>query len=390
MNRSEPPWIWPRAAYIHIPFCAHHCGYCDFAVAVGHDDMVDAYLDALKAEMAGLDERQVVDTIYIGGGTPSYLTGAQVEKLLIAIEQKLHLADGGEFSLEANPDSLSPAKLDLMKAHGVTRISLGAQSFHEATLRTLERQHDIAAVRTAVEEIRGRGLQLSLDLIFAVPGQSLRDWELDLDSALALQPDHLSTYGLTFEKGTRLWHQKKQGLVRAVPEKVELEFYIRTIDVLEKAGFEHYEISSFARPGRRCRHNTTYWANHAHFGFGMGAARYVQGKRELNTRSLVEYIERIKAGRSPVVQAEEITGLERALETLAVQLRRTEGVSAASFLTQTGMTLAEVSEPTAFRMAAIRVLDQSEDGIRLTREGKYVADAVISEFMKAGVVSAQA
>jgi oxygen-independent coproporphyrinogen III oxidase len=390
MKDPEPLWIWPRAAYIHVPFCAHHCGYCDFAVAVGHDELVDAYLDALKQEFAGLAERQPLDTIYMGGGTPSYLTERQLEKLFIEIERSFQLSPEGEFSLEANPDSLSPAKLDLMKSHGVTRISLGAQSFHESTLRMLEREHDVAAVQTAVEGAQARELQLSLDLIFAVPGQTLGAWEDDLQSALALRPDHLSTYGLTFEKGTRLWHQKKQGLVRAVPENIELDFYSRTIDVLEEAGFEQYEISSFARPGRRCRHNATYWANHAHFGFGMGAARYVRGKRELNTRSLVEYIERLKTGRSPVVQTEELESWDRALETLAVQLRRVEGVPAATFQTQTGRALRDVSEPMATRLAELNLLEQNDDGIRLTRQGKYVADAVISEFMKAGPASARA
>lgn len=382
MNCAEPPWIWPRSVYIHIPFCAHHCGYCDFAVAVGHDNLMDAYLEALGIEMAGLGARPVVDTIFVGGGTPSHLPHKQLEKLLNLIADRFELAPGAEFSTEANPDSLTASKLDLVKRFGVTRISLGAQSFHEATLRTLERQHDRQAVATAVGEVKSRGLLLSLDLIFGVPGQSLSDWQADLEAGLALKPDHLSTYGLTFEKGTRLWHQKKQGLIRPLPESEELAMYSCAIDRLEAAGFEQYEISSFARPGGRCRHNQAYWANYAHFGFGMGAAHYVRGRRELNTRSLTEYLERIKAGRTVAIQSEELEPRERALETLAVQLRRCEGVQAAAFLDQTGFTLADVAGPTRFRLQDLNLLHIDDDGIRLTREGKYVADAVIAEFMK--------
>ena len=379
---SEPAWIWPRAAYIHIPFCAHHCGYCDFAVAVGHDHLMDVYLSAIAREMAELPGRQPIDTIFVGGGTPSHLPPAQLEKLLHTIAERFELAPGAEFSIEANPDSLTPSKLDLLKQFGVNRISLGAQSFHEATLKTLERQHDRHAVAAAVRAVQSRGLRLSLDLIFGVPGQSMVDWLADLEAALALGPDHLSTYGLTFEKGTRLWQQKKEGLIRPLPECDELAMYSEGIDRLEGAGFEQYEISSFAEPKSRCRHNQAYWANHAYFGFGMGAARYVRGRRELNTRSLGEYLERIERGHTAVIQSEELDTWDRAVETLALQLRRCEGVHATGFLEQTTLSMTEVAGPTRLRMRELELIYEDEDGIRLTRQGKYVADAVIAEFMK--------
>ena len=379
---SEPRWIWPRAAYIHIPFCAHHCGYCDFAVAVGHDHLMDVYVKALGREMAELPARQQIDTLFVGGGTPSHLPPEQLEKLFKTISEHFELTSGAEFSIEANPDSLTAIKLDLLERFGVNRISLGAQSFHEATLKTLERQHDRQAVAAAVRAVQSRGLRLSLDLIFGVPGQSMADWRADLEAALALGPDHLSSYGLTYEKGTRLWQQKREGLIRPLPESDELAMYSEAIDRLEGAGFEQYEISSFAKPQGRCRHNQVYWANHAYFGFGMGAARYVRGRRELNTRSLVEYLERVQGGQTAVIQSEELGTWDRAVETLAVQLRRREGVNASSFLEQTTLSMGEVAGPTRLRMRELNLIHEDEDGIRLTRQGKYVADAVIAEFMK--------
>jgi oxygen-independent coproporphyrinogen-3 oxidase len=343
---------------------------------------MDRYLAALDREMSAWPNRPPVETVFVGGGTPSHLTPRLLEKLLQLIVERFSLAPGAEFSIEANPDSLSSAKLDLVKSFGVNRISLGAQSFHEATLRTLERQHDPRAVAQAVDQVRSREMTLSLDLIFGVPGQSLADWQADVESGLALHPNHFSTYGLTYEKGTRLWRQKSQGEVHPVPEGDELAMYSWTIDRLEAAGFEHYEISSFARPGSRCRHNQAYWANHAHFGFGMGAARYVRGRRELNTRSLTEYLNRIQQGESVVVQSEELGKWDRAVETLAIQLRRCEGVHAASFLQQTGFALSEVAGPTHIQLSELGLIQHEKDGIRLTRQGKYVADAVIAEFMK--------
>lgn len=380
-NEIAPPWIWPRSVYIHIPFCAHHCGYCDFAVAVGNDHLMDAYLAALAREME-MPSRPLVETVFVGGGTPSHLPHAQLERLLQLIHNRFALAPAAELSIEANPDSLSASKIDLLKGMGINRISLGAQSFHAATLRTLERQHDVQAVATAVAAVQNHGLGLSLDLIFGVPGQSLSDWQADVEAALALGPDHMSTYGLTYEKGTRLWRQKSQREIQPVAESDELAMYSWSIDRLGQAGFEHYEISNFAKPGSRCRHNQTYWANNAYFGFGMGAARYVRGCRELNTRNLPEYLQRIDREGTAIIQSEELGKWDRALETLAVQLRRCEGIHQGSFLEQTGLTLAEVAGETLVRMCELSLIQKDDDGIRLTRQGKYVADAVIAAFMK--------
>jgi oxygen-independent coproporphyrinogen-3 oxidase len=381
-----PPWLWPRAAYIHIPFCAHHCGYCDFAIATGQDHRIELYLDALEAELAALGEPQPVRTLFIGGGTPSHLCPPQLERLLASLGRWLPLEDGPqrEFSIEANPDTIDPDRVAILADHGVTRVSLGAQSFHPELLRVLERCHDPDQVRRAVSCVRRRIDQVSLDLIFGVPGQTEGQWRVDLARALELEPDHLSTYGLTYEKGTPLWKQRARGALLPLAEEAELAMYALAIDTLEAAGFEHYEISNFARPGRRSRHNQVYWANEAYFGFGMGAARYVLGRRELNTRDLQTYIRRALSGEPATFQSEELRPEERARETLAVQLRRAEGIERTAFRFQTSFDLDSLAGPLLAHHVELGLLSDDGSRVYLTRQGKYVADAVIERYVYAG------
>ncbi len=380
-SAEAPPWLWPRAAYIHVPFCAHHCGYCDFAVATGHDDRIDAYLDALAAELATLGRPQPVCTLFLGGGTPTHLAPRQLDRLLAEVTRWLRLPPDGEFSVEANPAGLDADKVTVLADRGVNRVSLGAQSFQPPLLEALERDHRPEQVPIAVDLLRTRIANVSLDLIFGVPGQTLAQWQADLDGALALKPTHVSTYGLTYEKGTRLWKERRQGRVRALGEEEELALYTRAMDVLEGAGFEHYEISSFARPGRRCRHNQVYWANEAYFGFGLGAARYVNGRRELNTRSLEGYIRRALAGEPTAFQGEELAPEERARETAGLQLRRGEGIVREVFRRQTGFDLDALAGEALRRHAELELLADDGVSVRLTRRGKCVADALVGELL---------
>jgi oxygen-independent coproporphyrinogen-3 oxidase len=375
--RTEPPWIWPRAAYIHVPFCAHHCGYCDFAIAVGRDDRMDIYLEALAAELRTLETPQPVETLFLGGGTPSYLSARQLEQLLADLGRWLPLLADGEFSIEANPESLTADRITVLADAGVNRVSLGAQSFHPHLLQALERSHNAGEVARAVERVHGLIPRVSLDLIFGVPGQTLEAWHTDLAHALALAPDHVSTYGLTYEKGTPLWKRRQRGLVQALGEEDELALYAAAIEALEAAGYEHYEISNFALPDRRCRHNEVYWANHAYFGFGMGAARYVRGHRELNTRDLDTYLHRCLSGETPTFQSEELTPEERARETMALQLRRSDGIDRPSFRVQTGFDLDVVAGAAIARHVAQGFLADDGKRVRLTRRGQYVADAIV-------------
>jgi len=376
-----PPWLHPTAAYVHVPFCAHHCGYCDFAVAAGQDQRMDLYLEALEVEMQGLATPQAVETVFIGGGTPTYLGPPQLERLLAMVRRWLPLAPGGEFSIESTPDSLDDSRVSVLAGHGITRVSIGAQSFQPHLLRVLERRHHPGDVAPAVERVRHRIGQFSLDLIFGVPGQTLAEWDDDLRRALALGPDHISTYGLTYEKGTRLWKQQQRKEVKALAEDAELSLYLRVMDTLEEAGYEHYEISNFARPGRRSRHNQVYWANHAYWGFGVGAARYVQGRRELNTRDLETYMRRVLSGEPATFQSEMLGPEERARETVVVQLRRADGINRASFREQTGYDLDDLVGEALGRHAALGLLEYDAEGVRLSRRGKCVVDAMVRDLL---------
>jgi oxygen-independent coproporphyrinogen-3 oxidase len=376
-----PPWLWPRAAYVHVPFCAHHCGYCDFAIATGQDHLIENYVDAVTAELTSLQTPQSVRTLFLGGGTPTHLRPAPLARLLAAVRRWLVLEPGGEFSVEANPDDLDEERVAVLAEYGVTRVSLGAQSFHPHLLATLDRVHCPAQVEHAVGRVRRRIEQVSLDLIFGVPGQGAAEWQADLDRVLALEPDHVSTYGLTYEKGTPLWKRRRRGLLRPLGEEEELALYAAGIDRLESAGFEHYEISNFARPGKRCRHNEVYWANEAYFGFGMGAARYVLGRRELNTRDLGAYLRKALAGEAATFQSEELEPAERARETMAVQLRRCDGIERRVFRRQTGFDLDALVGGRLPLLVEQGLLCDDGERVRLTRAGKYVADGVIERLL---------
>src|SRR5262245_61380102 len=381
MSATLAPWLWPTAAYVHIPFCAHHCGYCDFAVAVGKDNLRDKYLQALDKELSTLGRPHRVQTLFFGGGTPSQLTAPQLKNLLDSTLRWLPLEPGHEFSLEANPNSLDDEKICVLADHGVNRVSLGVQSFQSEVLRVLERDHAPADVPRAVDCVRRRVSNISLDLIFGVPGQTVTQWENDVRAALALKPTHIAAYGLTYEKGTRLWKQQQVGEVQRLDEDTELAMYTTAMDMLEAAGFEHYEISNFARPGFRCRHNQVYWANHAYFGFGQGAARYVNGVRQTTVRDLGGYIDRVRVGKPTYFQSEELPPRERALETVAVQLRRADGIERSSFSSQAGFSLDELVGTAIARLVDLGMLHDDGKAVRLTRQGKCLADSVAANLL---------
>jgi oxygen-independent coproporphyrinogen-3 oxidase len=367
---------------VHVPFCAHHCCYCDFAVAVGQDDRIDEYIRALEAELSRLGEPQPVRTLFLGGGTPTHLSAHQLESLLVMLRRWLILEPDYEYSIEANPAGLTDEKIGVLAGHGVNRVSLGAQSFDAALLRVLERDHKPTHIARTVNRVRRLIENVSIDLIFGVPGQDIEHWNDDLNRAVALQLSHISTYGLTYEKGTRLWKQRRDGVIRPVDEETELAMYKSAMVRLGVAGFEHYEISNHAWHGFECRHNHVYWANEACFGFGVGAASYVQGVRRLNTRDLRTYIKRALAGEPTHFQSEELPPRERALETAVVQLRRSAGIERTSFQAQTGFALKEIVGSVNDHLAELGLLVSDDRGVRLTAQGKCVADAVIQEVMK--------
>ena len=374
MSDRETP---PTAAYIHVPFCAHRCGYCDFTIVAGKDHLVGDYLHALELELQSLKNQRPVRTIFLGGGTPTHLNASELSQLLRLIRRWFEPVGDFEFSAEANPAGLDREKIEVLAEHGVNRISLGVQSFDKAMLDVLERDHDAAQVEAAVALFAGKIANFSLDLIFGVPGQSYELWRQTLARAVALEPRHISTYGLTFEKGTVFWARRAKGALVQADDELERAMYAAAMDDLEQAGFEQYELSNFSRPGYRCRHNETYWAGHSYYGFGPGAARYLGGRRETNHRSVATWMVRVLSGKSPVGDIDELSAADRARETLVVGLRRRDGVSRGEFRETTGFEFEAIAGAAIAKHLASGLLEQTTDGIRLTREGRFLADSVI-------------
>jgi oxygen-independent coproporphyrinogen III oxidase len=382
IETTTTPWVWPRAAYVHIPFCAHKCGYCDFASLAGADHLAERYLVALEREMAMIGSPQQVDTIFIGGGTPTRLDARGLTRLLSDVRRWFPLAAEGEWTVEANPGTIDEEKADVLAAGGVNRVSLGAQSFQPALLAALERNHAPEEVARAIDLVRPRFPRWSFDMIFGVPGSTPELWADDLERALALGPAHLSCYGLVYEKGTALWKQWQAGQVRAVDEEAERAMFAHTFDRLTAAGLAPYEISNFARPGHECRHNLVYWTNDAYFGVGLGAARYVEGVRSVNTRELPAYLKRIEAGAPATGPTETLDSEARARETAVLMLRRTEaGLDRDDFARRTGFDLDRLAGPVVARALARGWLEDDGRRVRFTREGLFLADSVLCELL---------
>jgi oxygen-independent coproporphyrinogen-3 oxidase len=375
------PFATPRAAYIHVPFCRHRCGYCNFTLVAGRDDLFDDYARALEMELAGLGRPHEVDTLFFGGGTPTQLTMALLQQTIATAKRWFPLAPGYEFTVEANPADMNAEMCELLAGAGVNRLSLGGQSFDAGKLSVLERDHSPDELRRAFQIARQWFGSVSLDLIFAVPGESLETWESDLQAAFELSPDHVSTYGLTFERGTDFWNRLSTGELGRSDEETERAMYLMAIDTLGSAGFEHYEVSSFARPGHRCRHNQVYWCGAGYFAAGPGAARYVDGRREINHRSTTTYLKRVLAGQSPVTEQEMLSPEERARETLVFGLRRLAGVNRQEFQLQTGYVLDELGGQALSRMVGGGLLLDDGTHVRLSREGLLVSDAMWPELL---------
>ncbi len=371
----------PRAAYIHVPFCRHRCGYCNFTLIAGRDDLIGSYLQAVEQELSWLESAREVDTLFIGGGTPTHLSCEQLQQLCETVLHWFPLADGHEFSVEANPLDVTPEKAELLALNGVNRVSLGVQSFNTAKLALLERDHQAEHVASAFEAARATMQSVSVDLIFGAPGESTADWAEDIRLALELAPDHISTYGLTFEQGTSFWSRLRKEELSQVAEEDEREMYLAAIDRLMVAEFEHYEVSNFAQLGHRCRHNEVYWAGEPYFAAGPGAARYVNGRRETNHRSTSTYLNRVLAGKSPVAESETLDDEESARERLVFGLRRLEGIQRQAFHEATGFDVNELVGESLTRFVDANLLENTGSRIRLTREGLLVSDSIWPEFL---------
>lgn len=371
----------PRSVYVHVPFCVHRCGYCDFTLVAGRDDLQDDYLRALELEMQTIVDRPVVDTVFLGGGTPTQLTAPRLERLLALLKQRFDWAENGEFSVEANPIGLTDNKLRVLKDAGINRISLGVQSFDARVLATLERDHREPEIVTCIELVRRYCDNFGIDLIFAVPGQSLELWNQTLRRAIEFAPTHISTYGLTFEKGTSFWSRRSKGLIEPADNDLELVMYEAAMDQLAAAGLAQYEISNFAKPGFASRHNQVYWAGRPYWGFGPGAASYLHGERRLNHRSTTTWIQRVLAGQSVVYESERLEPEHRARELLVLGLRTIAGVERARFRITSGFDLDALAGRQMQRLQQQGLINDHEQRVTLTRAGLCLADFIAGKLL---------
>lgn len=374
----------PRSAYIHVPFCAHRCGYCDFTLIAGRDDLIGDYLRRLRQEVDSIvlkDEIPELDTLFLGGGTPTRPSSEQLRELFTMLLARFRMADGAEISVEANPLDLTDDKINVLADAGVNRVSLGVQSFSPQVLTLLERDHTLKDIALVMTRVRRRIHNVSLDLIFGVPGQSLDDWRDTLRRVIDHAPEHVSTYGLTWESGTAFGTRRDRGDLVPVDEELERAQYAMAMEELPAAGFEQYEISNFARPGFRCRHNEVYWAGAEYWAFGPSAASYRNGRRETNIRSVLGWLARIEQGRSPVADAEELDPRHRARELLFLGLRRCDGVDRADFRRRSGFDLDDIAADAIATNVGRGWLEKTATSIRLTREGRFVADRVVADFL---------
>ncbi|MFH5802436.1 radical SAM family heme chaperone HemW [Alienimonas sp. DA493] len=375
-----------RSVYVHVPFCRHRCGYCDFTLVAGRDDLADRYLAALDRELDRVAPptpggRVELDTLFLGGGTPTRLTSPQLDRLFAAVFRRYRLAEGAEVSVEANPSDVTPELVDCLADAGVNRVSLGVQSFDADALKVLERDHAPADVPRVLETVRRRIENISLDLIYAVPGHDLAGWEATLDAALALEPTHLSTYGLTFEKGTAFWSRRRKGELISPPEESERAMYAAAMDRPAAAGFRQYELSSHARPGSECRHNRAYWCGDDFEAFGPGAANLLGGVRRMNHRGVLGWLRRVEAGEPPWIEEETLDPEERARELVMLNLRRVEGVVSDDFARRTGSAVDDLLGDDLVEQRRRGLVESDEAGVRLTRDGRFVADGVMAAFL---------
>jgi putative oxygen-independent coproporphyrinogen III oxidase len=332
MPEIEPVRDAPAGIYVHVPFCLTRCGYCDFNAYAGLDHLAPRYLRAVVAEATlaepawdGLE----VASVFLGGGTPTMQTPADLATLLAHLRERFDVAADAEITTEANPDTVDEASLDALLAAGYTRLSMGAQSFDPAVLQSLERVHSPESVRRAWVAVRAAGYSnVNLDLIYGAPGETLDSWERTLAETIALVPEHVSAYALTIEPATALGRAVARGDVPAPDPDVQADMFLLACSMLGDAGYGHYEISNWAKPGYECQHNVGYWRRQPYLGLGAGAHSYRDDRRWWNVRPPEEYLATVERGELPVGGSETLDASDTYLEEVFLRLRILEGVPA--------------------------------------------------------------
>ncbi|MCY8352176.1 radical SAM family heme chaperone HemW [Bacillus haynesii] len=375
-----------KAAYIHIPFCEHICHYCDFNKFFIQSQPLDEYLRSLEKEMANSMEaagHPELKTIFIGGGTPTSLSAAQLERLLDSIHRILKPSESlAEFAVEANPDDLSAEKLDVLKAAGVDRLSFGVQTFEDELLKKIGRVHEQKDVLVSFERARKAGFDnISLDLMFGLPGQTIGHLASSLDTALALGAEHYSVYSLIVEPKTVFYNLMKKGRLHLPPQDQEAEMYELVMRKMEEAGIGQYEISNYAKKGYESKHNLTYWNNEEYFGFGAGAHGYINGKRTVNAGPVKHYIDLIEQSGFPYKEKHRVTKNEQIEEEMFLGLRKTAGIDKECFFEKYGRSVDDLFPKVLHSLEETGLIVNTNKNVFLTHNGKLLGNEVFQAFL---------
>lgn len=373
------------AAYLHIPFCEHICFYCDFNKVFLEGQPVDEYVDALIKEMQlskQLHPEETLSTFYIGGGTPTTLNERQLEKLLNGIRSTYSLPKGAEFTMEANPESVSFEKLKIMRDYGVNRLSMGVQSFNNDILKKIGRIHTAEQVYTSVADARKAGFEnMTIDLIFRLPNQTMADFEDSLKKALELDLPHYSIYALILENKTVFYNLMRQGKLPLPSEDTEADMYALAIETMTKNGRNQYEISNFALPGYESQHNLTYWKNESYFGFGAGAHGYIDGIRYHNHGPIQQYLAPLRENNLPIIRQQKLSKNEQMEEEMILGLRTMAGVSQKHFADKFQTSLLDQYANVISDLVTEGLLMLDGDRLRLTQRGVFLGNEVFRSFL---------
>jgi oxygen-independent coproporphyrinogen-3 oxidase len=387
IHPRELPRAQVPGLYVHIPFCFHKCHYCDFySITRQSPARMERFVELVlkEADMWTVPDAPTVRprTVFFGGGTPSLLPIEQMRRLTAGLRQRLDFSDLNEWTVEVNPATASLEYCQMLRESGVDRVSFGAQSFDRDELKTLERHHDPDDVPRSIELARAAGFsRLNVDLIYAIPGQSIRSWSQSLDQALKLNIPHISAYNLTYEPNTPIAVKKRLGLLIPTPESTELGMMRSARTRLSESGRPAYEISNYAIPGEECRHNLLYWTGSSYVGLGPSAASHIEGTRFKNRPHLGEWENAIEAGHLPAQDVETLTPEQRCGELAMLMLRLTRGVSFAEYSARIGRDARSDFAEQIERIAKLGLIEVDEAGFRLTDQGLNVADSIGAEFL---------
>ncbi len=373
----------PAGIYIHIPFCRSRCSYCDFATGLYESGLADRYVRALVVEVELSANMGSVDTVYLGGGTPSLLSPSQLECILNALHGHFTIEPASEITIEMNPGTVTLDNLRAFRKLGVNRASFGAQTFDDAELARLGRSHTSSQTLQTFEDLRAADFEnVSFDLIAGLPGQTLARWERNVEQALELQPEHLSFYLLEVHSGTPLAEHIRRGLQPKPDDDLAAVMYQRMLERASKAGYLHYEISNLCRPGFMSRHNTKYWTGGPYFGFGCSAHSYDGIRRRWsNERDVLQYVEMIENERSPIVEEQELSQVEIREEALFLGMRLMKGVDFRQYRQTFGVDLRDQHGEELERFHEARLVEFDGDVIRLTRAGALLSNEVFAALM---------